>query len=497
MTGPWEKYAKPKVSGFEAAFPRTAEGGHGIVAGPVLDLASLPGRFVAGAASAPAGPMSDPQDIYRGMMETHGKSLGGTILRDPATLPMMALGGPAANLAKEAGLTGLRALSAAGGVEGLISAGIHQSERMGEGKPFSPIQAGAETALGAAIPAAGVGVSRALGKGLSTLSGASEEALRKFGSGFSKGAEEIKAAAGKQNEIGQKLAHAIDNAYDYMPEKQVVDDALKNMPEVDISKTISILDQKAKALENPSIGKPLEPEAKAAKEIRKVIASIRGSNSTKFQKTLHPASEVRNLRKRLDLQLDDAMGADVKDVVDKALIAGRTQLKNDLIDAAKASGNDQYVQAMKTWSDKLQKVDEIKGILGGNKVTRNQRAESFVSNLFGKNKTERQKLVKQLGDIFGEDFLSEAKNAKLASEFGDEGVPSWMPNKLNAGMGAVPGASLALYSHNPAYLPLAAAGATASSPRAAAGILEASDMLAPAAKVAGRGVMRSLGQRNK
>lgn len=504
---PWEQYKETSV--MEAVSPRLAreaqdpEGtGLSRFGAASLDALSLPGRFLATAYKGPVTGIS-AEELKRGMADIQGQSIPGQIVRDPALAATAPLAGPLLSGARALGMGGMAAVAGAGAAEGGIGAAVHQGERALAGKEISPAGAAFETGLGAVLPVAPSMANKALGRLASGLSGTSEEALRMYGTGFGKGPKDLKAAAGKANEVGQRLATAVDNAFDYMPEKAVIDETLKKMPPVNISKTLSILDEKARLLEKPLIGKPLPAEAQAAKELRNVINSIRGSTSAKFQKVIHPAESVRDLRKRLDLQLDDAMGADVKDAVDKALIAARSQLKNDLIDAAVASGNPQYVSTMESFANKLQKVDEIKGFLGGNKVDRKFRAESFTANLFGKNKTERQKLVGELGDIFGEDFLQQSKLVRLADELGPEGVPGLLPAQttgraLMGGGMMGGGASLAVKTGDPKYLMLAAPGMLAS-PQVAAKTLGSVDImgnvLRPVAPSVRAGV-RSLGQRN-
>lgn len=490
--------ANKKTSVMEAVFPRTSKGGS-VIAAPALDIASLPGRLLSsGPGRAIAGEI-EPQQFLQNMADTKGRGLVQQIARDPAmaTIP---LAGPAVAGARALGLTGLKALGAAGLMEGAIGAGMHQSDRALSGEPMQPGMAAFETGLGGALPIAGPAANKTLGRLASGLSGVSEEALRMYGTGFSKGAAEIRQAAGKQNEIGQRLADAIDNAYDYMPEKAVVDNALKNMPEVNIAETIRVLQDQVDKLKRPTAGTgAFGFEQKAIKELEADIAALRGRN-TKMPQTKYPAEGVRDLRRRLDVETK--FGDEADNIVNRARMAARTQLKNDLIDAAKVSGNQEYVTAMESWANKLQKVDEIKGLMGGNSVTRKQRAESFTANLFGKNKTERQKLVKDLGEVFGEDFLEQSKLAKLAAEFGEDGTPGLLPMQTTgrAGLGFTgvgSGATGFALTQNLAYLAPVALGSMAS-PRVAATTLGAADATARFVKPVApalRAATRSLGQR--
>ncbi len=490
----------------QAVFPRASEADNfgSRVVGGMLDMTSLPGRFAASGGMTPMGPNLDNM----AQVEGQGSGVSGFVdnmARDPALIPSMAVGGPVMNAAGKMGITGLRALGAMGAAEGLTSAGIHQTDRALQGKQLQPGIAALEAAGSTIAPFIPTMVNKGIGRLASGLAGPSEEALRTYGLGFGKGAKKLAENAGKQNEIGLNLVDAIDNAHDFMPEKKVVDDALKGMPEVNIAKTVQLLQDQVDKLKNPVAGAaPFAEEKAAIRALEEDIKALRGS-STRFPKTKYPAEGVRDLRKRLDATAsftDDKATS----IVNQARIRARTQLKNDLIEAAKASGNPQYVDAMETWSKHISDVDEIKGILGGNGTTRQQRAESFIANLHGKNKTERQKLVGKLGGLFGQDFLEKAKFAKLAEELepstalrASDGKPGWLPTQttgkaLVAPSVAASGFSLFLKTGDPKYLAMTAAGSLGS-PRVAAGTLGTLDALQTIPGAPVRAGLRSLGQR--
>lgn len=95
------------------------------------------------------------------MADTQGKGLGQRILRDPALLPSMALGGPllrgAGTVLKPIVSNALRRLAVAGlagAGEGVLNAGIHQGDNAVEGRPVDLKQAGTEVALNTVVPVA-------------------------------------------------------------------------------------------------------------------------------------------------------------------------------------------------------------------------------------------------------------------------------------------------------------------------------------------------------
>jgi hypothetical protein len=189
-----------------------------------------------------------------------------------------------------------------------------------------------------------------------------------------------------------------------------------------------------------------------------------------------PAVAYREIRKELDQLAVDAFGKESNKFITAVKMA-RHQMADDLVQTAKASRNTEYVDAMQSMADKLRKADDLKAFLGKSAQTREQRAESFISTLFGKNKEERQKAVTAMGEIFGEDFIQQSKLASLAAELGEGGKPSILPRQftgrsalgpiLSGGIIATGGGAgsvipMALSSPRLSSLALGAADATAS-----------------------------------
>ncbi len=260
------------------------------------------------------------------------------------------------------------------------------------------------------------GIDKTIGKIAQETSGVSEEALRMAGT--KAGRETLKNAANKQYEIGQKLVDMVDNAVDNMPEREIVNNALDNMPPINLKNVLQEIDN-AKVIE----GSPSAIAAnKRLDELKNIYTKVAAEKPVN-------AKNYRELRKQLDYEIQSAFNKDPGEasIFEKQAMKIRNAMKKELEKAAEASGIPEYVDAMKNWHDKINKLDKLKSFLGKNSTTRGNRAESFVANLFNKNKTQQQKILKDISDIFGNDFNAEAKLTYLANELGPEGKASWLP----------------------------------------------------------------------
>jgi hypothetical protein len=475
-----------------------------------MDALSLPGRLLGslnandrisstapigmGGAMIPVQPdavrgRKDPdRDLAEAMADTEGKSVPQQILRDPALLPAVMTGGAALGLAGRAGLSGLKAATAAGALEGVGSATIHQADNAVQGKDLNLKDAALEVGLSAAMPGAakvaGAAVkggvklgNKLLGRAAEELSGVSEEALRTYGLGMGEGAKKLQAAAGTQHQTGQKLVKMLDNLDDYLPEKDVVDQALQQMPAVNVAGTIQ-------RLQGAKTGGALSSSRATNAKIDDLVSDLTGAADETGN---IPAAKFREIRKEIDDLVGDAFGKESNKYV-TALKEARHQMADDLATTAEASGKPEYVEAMRSMAQKLRKADDLKSFLGKSAQTREQRAESFISTLFGKNKEERRKAVAAMGEIFGEDFLTESKLANLAAELGDEGRAGLLPRQFT-GRAAL-GPSLAVLSGSFGPLGAALPPLALASPRIAAGTLEATRLAGRGLEETGRGAGR-------
>lgn len=161
------------------------------------------------------------------------------------------------------------------------------------------------------------------------------------------------------------------------------------------------------------------------------------------------APGIRAVRQDLDVPIDFASeGGDIKKA---ALLAGRGTIKKQLIAAADASGDPGYAEAMRTWSDKLDKLDRIKDLIGKNGITRQKRVEQFIKKLFGKNNKYKTRLMEDLDGIFGSSLTADAKDAQMASQLGEQGKAGWLPRQATGRsmLGAATGVGAAIASGHP------------------------------------------------
>jgi len=275
---------------------------------------------------------------------------------------------------------------------------------------------------------------RGVGRLAEEMSGVPQEALRAYNDPIQKA--KMAANAGRESEIGQDLLSAIDRPDKYLPEKQAVDEALENMGDMSIRSAIDALE----GAKGAAVAGRLSPEKAAANAaIDKYITFLRGGDVPEDIAKAAPVSakEYRKLRQDLDapVRWDDEGGA----IVNSALKAGRTTMKNELLKRAAESGNPGYAKAMESWSDKLDKLDRIKKLLGKTGEARDKRVEQFINNLFGKNSEYKQELMRDLDGIFQSDITGRAKAAQNAQALGPGGVPTWLPRQMTgrSGLGLV------------------------------------------------------------
>lgn len=250
-------------------------------------------------------------------------------------------------------------------------------------------------------------------KAAQELSSVSSEALSMAST--KEGRKLLQANAGKEYEIGQRLVNMMDDAATYNPNKVKIDHAVKNMGEVDLMPVVKAL-QDAK-VKRPS-GKLWGFEKQANAMIQDDINAILGTNgSTKFS-----AAEALDLRRGFDKGIDfGPEGKRAQGIVDAAKKKARLQMKTVLEEKAKATGHPEYIEAMADYHKQLDARDRLEAFLGANKEAQQDRAESFISNMWGKNKRNRQKVMEDIGEVFGQDFLQESKLANLAAQLGPEG----------------------------------------------------------------------------
>lgn len=253
---------------------------------------------------------------------------------------------------------------------------------------------------------------------------------------------------GQRNESGVIAESYFEEAKDMAAKaRSAAEDARAKSAIGEISKADleAALAEEARASENLLItstarkiynGQPLKEVAQEfskggmpSNEIRDILvkARSRAQSIQELPSQTIPATDFRRMRAQLDVPIDFAQeGADIKK---RVLMAGRTSMKNALIDKAIASGNPEYIQWMAKYHDKLDKLDRIKELIGKNANTRERRVQQFIDNLFGKNSEYKSQLVADLDEVFGSNFSERAKYADMAASLGPEGKPSLLPRQ--------------------------------------------------------------------
>jgi hypothetical protein len=201
------------------------------------------------------------------------------------------------------------------------------------------------------------------------------------------------------------------------------------------------------------------------------LRKISGAKAGQFFKTKLNADDIYRLRQQLDDITDfsvyglDSMGGRI---VNNARKAARTELKNHLEKLAVASGNPEYVSLMRSYASKLDKLDDLKKVIGaGSGASREDRAASFLRRAGNEEgETKRKQLLQGLDEIFGEDFTKNTKLATLADALGPKGKATAFPRQTTgrALLALATGASAASLlvpaigaKAAPALIPLAAA----------------------------------------
>lgn len=431
------------------------------LAAPLKDLAALPANIAAGLlgfggsspgegglatreamAGAPISPYAETQNQrVVGGLALAGSALGGPFLRAV----------PAAQAAIPEGASALAALASRGGTMAknagrLVGAGVAESV------PAAAYQAAtgdvggglASLALGGALrplsglpkaaPAAADMVERTAG----ALSGVPGHELAAIGPlGMSAYGREVKAAAGNPNaayDLGQKLADRIKNFDQYLPNAADVDAMVAKLPPIKANDITTALEKSKTAL---SSGAYATPADKATDDAIGMLVEMANKAADKDGKI--PATVARQIKQRYDAAVGDAFGKESSAYV-TALKNARHDIAKALEKAAEESGVPEYKQAMQDYTRRLSAVDKISGQLGATDATRRARAESFVSNLYGKNKTQQQKNMADLADILGEDFAQQAKaigTAKVAMPGGALPIfPTQTTGRSMLGLGA-------------------------------------------------------------
>lgn len=300
----------------------------------------------------------------------------------------------------------------------------------------------------------------AVGSFIEQLSGTPQKTLR----AFSRNSSEIKAAAGKEAEIGDNLVDFLTNQKkSRLPELKLADDLLDQLPEVNPKGMVNYL-RSVKTGTDPKLDSQVGLLNEWATRIEKKLGTGDKVNARAMREVIDDLQEAAS----------DAFGKESNLYVSALKQASRIG-RLDLVNTAKTQGGEvgqTYSQLMEKASEKVGVLKFIGKQLGRDLETQNKRAESFVSNIFGKNKDLVQQRLSDLDSKFGTNFLEQARNANYAKQLGDSGSPKVLSNLATgkALLGTVTGGAIGGPSG-------AVLGAAASSPRVGAAVLGASDKI--------------------
>ena len=168
-----------------------------------------------------------------------------------------------------------------------------------------------------------------------------------------------------------------------------------------------------------SRGREVSPELRTqpqtqnipGQQIRGEIKSPGTTITTKGKQVFNrdaAATLFRDQRDMIDDLIDWTEKPGLKEI-NKSLIKIRTSMANEMLTQAVKSGDKVFEKNMKSLAKKLKAIDKLKLRLGSE--------ETFVATLFGKNKSARQRALKEIDEVFGTDFSKESNLAKIASEF--------------------------------------------------------------------------------
>jgi len=188
------------------------------------------------------------------------------------------------------------------------------------------------------------------------------------------------------------------------------------MPEINTKNVVKSLKDDLSKVKS---GLQTKPKIVAAEELADQIKMFDNFGNKADAKTF------REMRKDLDFTIQfDKPGADL---VNNALQRARKEAKDALINASEGTP---YAETMKNYSKMLDARESLYKKLGKRSDVREARIESFVGNLFGRYKTAQQDIIKNLDEVFGQNFTEEIKLTTLANEIVKEGKIPFFPTQF-------------------------------------------------------------------
>lgn len=422
----------------------------------IADAASMPGRLVESATYKMAG---GEMPYSQRMEQSEGTGFVTDMIRDPLSIPSMAIGGPATS--KGAGFIrkGVEYLVRGAGIEGGQSL-ASQAEQMSRGEDFDLGEFGAEMALGVAIPG-GVKVSKKVVSGvkdfskdlISEATNRTRELLDVVGGrelkqglkeAFKKPGQVVRPdeVLTKYNDFAENaekaaknIINTVDNIDNTFREKnQIVNEAISQMPKIDSSDLINKLKSLKK---NVPTGKTtgFENEISFNKQIdglmNKVDFMVKSKDPNVGKGLFDPQGQPYNLidaedflklRREIDNTIEwdaNTFSKSYMKPIQKAKKDIRTYMKNVLLDKAAKIGNKEYSKAMEDYHKAIQIRESAQKLLmpRGIDIDEGERSQKFLLQLSNPNNLSKRKWANKFKEFTGYDLLADADLLRLSKEY--------------------------------------------------------------------------------
>ena len=341
---------------------------------------------------------------------------------------------------------------------------------LGGATPIAAAGAGA-IARGVAptVNAAAKGVSNSVAGAVEQLTGTSAKALR----ASNVRGPELRRAAGTQSDIGKDLVDFLQSKRAALPEQKLAQDLLPQLPNVDARPVLNYLRGVKKGID-PALDSKVGILQEWASRIEQSLPARSAGGQFKSRAVEVPATKMREIVDQMQDSVAEQYGRESPFLAMHLKNAARLA-RMSIVDTAQKSGGEvgkSYVDLMSKTAEKVGTLKFIRGQLGSTQEMQERNAQSFISNLFGKNKDVVRSRMADLDRQFGTNFIELSENAHLAGQLGPGGKPALFSNlgTGKAALGTVTGLATGGSTG-------AAAGALFSSPRAGAALLGASDKI--------------------
>lgn len=412
------------------------------LAAPFKDLAALPANIASGAlgflgsapgegglatreamAGAPISPYAETQNQrVVGGLALAGTALGAPFLRAvPAAVAKAAPG--VAGLAARGGAFAKNAgrLVGAGVVESAPAA-AYQAATGDVGGGLASLALGGALRPLSGIPKAAPAAADFVERSAGALSGVPGRELAAIGPlGGSKFGQKVSAMAAQDEpgvELSKKLADRVINFEQYLPDAQLYAKKIEALPPIPVTEITAALE---KSKPTTLVG---ETSKKSARQIDELISDINAMADANGNIT---GTQARAIKQTLDHEVGNAFAQQSPTQYVAAAKSGRHEIAQAMKAAAKRSGDIDMIQMTEDYEKRLSALDKITDHLGDDPKTIRSRAEGFVSNLYGANKSARREDVAEISDIMGEAFLEDARALSVAKRAMPGGGLAWYP----------------------------------------------------------------------